>query len=191
MPPQPPLVVVGLGNPGAGYDGTRHNLGFLVVDELSRRHGIAVTRSKFSALWGQGRLGGEQVVLVKPQTYMNLSGDAVQPLARFFQAPPARVLVVCDDFSIDLGALRLRAKGSDGGHNGLKSLIARLGTQEFPRLRMGMGPLPPHFDVADFVLSRFARADHEAVQQLVQRAADAVECFAEHGLDTTMNRFNR
>jgi peptidyl-tRNA hydrolase, PTH1 family len=186
-----PWVLVGLGNPGAQYDTTRHNLGFLVVDRLAQRHQVAVTRSKHQALWGQGKVAGHAVVLVKPQTFMNLSGDAVQPLARFFQTPPAKTLVICDDFSIALGSLRFRAKGSDGGHNGLKSLISRLATQEFPRLRMGIGPLPPHYDVADFVLSHFARSERAEVEAMVERAADAVECLLVQGLERASNQFNR
>lgn len=190
MSDKTPIVIAGLGNPGARYENTRHNLGFWVVDRLAQRHGLSVTKSKFNALFGQGRVAGQAVILVKPQTFMNLSGEAIQPLAAFYHVPPAQVLVVCDEFALLFGQLRIKPRGSDGGHNGLKSVIARLGTQDFPRLRIGIGPVPPMFDPADFVLSNFAKADQDGVRDMVDRAADAVESFVKDGMERTMNAFN-
>lgn len=182
--------MVGLGNPGSRYDGTRHNLGFDVIDRLADKHGISVSRSKFKALYGQGRVGGEAVVLVKPQTYMNLSGEAVQPLAQFFKTPIQRLLIICDEFQLPLGRLRIKPRGSDGGHNGLRSLIAQLGSQDFPRLRLGCGPVPERMDPADFVLGHWAVDERKAAAEMVERGALAVVSFLEKGMDRTMGEFN-
>lgn len=188
--PPHPLMVVGLGNFGGRYDSTRHNVGFEVVDRLARRCGIAVDRRKFNGLYGQGRHEGRPLYVVKPQTYMNLSGEAVVPLARYFQVPVQGLLVVCDDFALPLGKLRMRARGSEGGHNGLRSLIGLLGTQEFARLRLGVGPVPPFMDCADFVLSRFASDEVPAVREMVERADEAVGAWMTDGMDRAMTRFN-
>ena len=183
-------MVVGLGNIGSRYDLTRHNVGFEVVDRLAERLRIAVDRKKFSGLYGQGRHLGRPLYLVKPQTYMNLSGEAVGPLLRYFQVPVKGLLVVCDDFALDLGRIRLRGRGSEGGHNGLRSLIGILGTQDFARLRLGVGPVPPYMDPADFVLSRFAREELTVVRDLVGRADEAVGAWMQDGLDRAMTRYN-
>lgn len=182
--------MVGLGNPSVRYDGTRHNLGFDVVDRLAEKHGISVSRSKFRALYGQGRIAGSAVVLVKPQTYMNLSGEAVQPLVQFFKTPLSRLLVLCDEFQLPLSKIRLRPNGSDGGHNGLKSLIQQLGTKDFPRLRMGCGPVPERMDPADFVLGHWSADERKPAAEMVALAAEAVESFLQHGIDRTMAQFN-
>ncbi|MBM3461412.1 MAG: aminoacyl-tRNA hydrolase [Armatimonadetes bacterium] len=186
-----PFFIVGLGNPGARYENTPHNLGFWVVDRLAAAAGIAVSKNKFSALYGQGRLEGETVLLVKPQTYMNLSGEAVQPLALFYKTSPQRILVVCDEFNLPLGKLRLRVKGSDGGHNGLKSLINRLGTQEFPRLRIGCGPVPEYMDPADYVLGNFSKDNRKLAEEMADRAAEAVRTYVKSGPDATMGLYNQ
>lgn len=185
-----PFLVLGLGNPGPEYAWTRHNLGFMVVDELSRRHGIPVQERSRLALTGAGTLLGHPVVLAKPRTYMNLSGQAAQSLAARFLIPPSRILALVDDFTIPLGRVRVRREGGTGGHNGLASLLECLGTRAFPRLRLGIGPLTPGRDPADFVLEEFLPEEEEARQALVLRGADAVECWAEEGVEAAMNRFN-
>lgn len=184
------FLILGLGNPGPEYAHNRHNLGFMVVDELAARHGIRVQERTRLALVGQGPLLGQQVVLAKPRTYMNLSGQAAQSLAARFQVPPSRLVVLVDDFTIPLGRVRLRKEGGTGGHNGLASLLECLGTRDFPRLRLGVGPIPQGQDQIDFVLGDFEPEQEEARQALVKRGADAVECLLEHGLETTMNQFN-
>ena len=190
LPAASAFLILGLGNPGPEYAHNRHNLGFMVVDELAARHGIRVQERTRLALVGQGPLLGQQVVLAKPRTYMNLSGQAAQSLAARFQVPPSRILVLVDDFTIPLGRVRLRKEGGTGGHNGLASLLECLGTRDFPRLRLGVGPIPQGLDQIDFVLGNFEPEQEEARQALVERGADAVECLLEHGLEATMNQFN-
>ena len=167
-------IVVGLGNPGPKYDWTRHNVGFLVVDELADRANIPVQRVKYKAL-----------------TNTNLSGEAVGQAARFYKVPPERVLVISDDVSLPQGKLRIRRSGSAGGHNGLKNIIAHLGTDQFPRVRVGVGEKPhPDYDMADWVLGKFQGEDKKVIDGAVKRAADAVECLLKEGPDRAMNRFN-
>lgn len=185
-----PLLIVGLGNPGTQYDGTRHNVGFEALDRFAADHQAAIDRSRNKALVGEARVRGRRLVLCKPQTYMNLSGEAVGALARFYQVPPADVLVVYDELALPLGRLRLLGKGSDGGHNGMKSLIAHLGTSQFPRLRLGIGPKPPQWDQADFVLSRFAKDEQSLAREMIERAVAAIGAFVEDGLERAMNRVN-
>ena len=153
-------LIAGLGNPEAKYDGTRHNAGFAALDYLSGKWGISVSKTKFQGLWGQGEVDGHKVVLLKPLTYMNLSGDSIAPLAGFFKIPADHVIVLCDDITQNPGKLRIRPSGSAGGHNGLKSIIARLGGDGFPRIRIGVGAKPrPDYDLADWVLGKFPAED--------------------------------
>ena len=184
-------LVVGLGNPGDQYENTRHNAGFRVVDELADRGDFPVQRLKFHALTNTAVIGGQGVLVMKPVTYMNLSGEAVGEAARFYKIPPERVLVISDDVSLPIGKLRIRKGGSAGGHNGLKSIIQHLGTDQFPRVKIGVGEKPhPDYDMADWVLSKFTGEDLKTIQAAVKKAADAVACYVEHGPDKAMNRFN-
>ena len=184
-------LIVGLGNPGEKYERTRHNVGFLVVDALAERLGVPVQKLKHRALTNTVRLAGQKALLMKPVTFMNLSGEAVGDAARFYKLPPERVLVISDDTALPLGKLRLRKGGSAGGHNGLKSIIQHLGTDQFPRLRVGVGEKPrPDYDMADWVLGRLQGEDWKAMEAAVDRAADAVECVLSQGVDAAMNRFN-
>ena len=184
-------LIVGLGNPGEKYENTRHNVGFQVIDELAERQGRPVQRLKFKALTGQLTIGGEKALVMKPVTYMNLSGEAVRPAADFYKLPPERVLVISDDVALAAGRLRIRSKGSAGGHNGLKSIIQHLGTDQFPRIRVGVGEKPhPDYDLADWVLGRPQGEDRKAIDEAVKRAADAVECILSQGLERGMGKFN-
>ena len=176
-------LLVGLGNPGTQYENTRHNVGFLVADELAERQNAPIQRLKFKALTNLLTISGEKVLVMKPVTYMNLSGEAVRQAVDFYKIPPERVLVVSDDTALAVGRLRIRKGGSAGGHNGLKNIIQHLGTDQFPRVRVGVGEKPhPDYDMADWVLGKF--------QGAVKRAADAVECLLKEGPDRAMNRFN-
>ena len=184
-------IVVGLGNPGAKYDNTRHNAGFRALEGYCARSGQKIDRMKFKALAGEGMLGGKRVLFLKPQTFMNLSGEAVGEAARFYKLPPERVLVISDDVSLPVGKLRIRKGGSAGGHNGLKSIIQHLGTDQFPRIKVGVGQKPhPDYDMADWVLSKFAGEDLKTITEAIRKAADAVECLIQEGPDKAMNRFN-
>jgi PTH1 family peptidyl-tRNA hydrolase len=180
-------AIVGLGNPGREYAGTRHNIGFEVLDEVARRWQVQLRPWKSVA--DVAVVSSRGVVLVEPQTYMNLSGDAVSRIAAFHKLEPADVLVVVDEVHLPLGRLRVRRSGSAGGHNGLKSIIQHIGA-EFPRVRIGVGRGDPKWDLADHVLSKFGREERDAVADVVSRAADAVELFASDGLEVVMNRFN-
>lgn len=183
-------LVVGLGNPGRKYEATRHNVGFRTVDLLARRAGAAVTREAWQALTGEARFGSERVVLLKPTTYMNLSGQAVRAALDWFKEGIENLIVVSDDFALPLGRLRVRRTGSSGGQKGLESIRQHLGTEEFARVRIGIGPLPPRLDPADFVLTPFARAEEEEIARAVATAADAVECWIARGIEAAMNKFN-
>ena len=184
-------LVVGLGNPGDKYENTRHNAGFLVADELGERGRFPIQRLKFKALTAAAAIGGQGVLVMKPVTYMNLSGEAVRPAADFYKIPPERILVVSDDTALPAGRLRIRKGGSAGGHNGLKSIIQHLGSDQFPRLRVGVGEKPhPDYDMADWVLGKFTGEDKKKMDQAVERAAEAIECILKDGLDRGMSRFN-
>lgn len=184
-------LAVFLGNPGPRYEGTRHNAGFMTADALADSKKLRIDRARFKALTAQCELGGEKVLLMKPQTFMNLSGEAVAQAVKFYKIPPEHVLVVSDEIALPIGKLRVRAKGSAGGHNGLKSIIAALGTEDFPRIRLGVGGKPhPDYDMADWVLSAFHDQDAEDMAQAAKRAAQAVECYIQYGPEKTMNRFN-
>ena len=184
-------LIVGLDNPGDKYENTRHNVGFLVVDELAERLSIPVQKLKYKALTNTAQLAGQKVLLMKPVTFMNLSGEAVRQAVDFYKLPPEHVLVLSDDTALPLGKLRIRKGGSAGGHNGLKNIILHLGTDQFPRLRVGVGDKPhPDYDMADWVLGKLQGEDKKVMDAAVKRAADGVECILSQGLDQGMNRFN-
>ena len=183
-------LVVFLGNPGPKYAGTRHNAGFLTADAAEKRYGVSINRSRFKALTASCELGGEKVLFMKPQTYMNLSGDAVQQAVSFYKIPAEHVLVVSDEMSLPVGKIRIRPKGSAGGHNGLKSIISVLGTENFPRIRLGVGAPPPEYDVKDWVLSTFRNQDAEDFYAAAERAAQAVEAYITLGPEKAMNLYN-
>lgn len=184
-------LLVCLGNPGDKYENTRHNVGFMVADEVAERQNRPIQRLKFKALTNILTISGERVLVMKPITYMNLSGEAVRQAADFYKTPPERVLVVSDDTALPVGRLRIRVKGSAGGHNGLKNIIQHLGTDQFPRLRVGVGEKPyPDYDMADWVLGKFAGEDKRAIAAAVERAADAIECILAEGIDRGMGKFN-
>ena len=184
-------VLVCLGNPGEKYENTRHNVGFMVADELGERQRAPIQRLKYKALTNVFTVGDAKALLMKPVTYMNLSGEAVRQAADFYKVPPERVLVISDDVSLPVGKLRLRRGGSAGGHNGLKNIILHLGSDQFPRVKIGVGEKPhPDYDMADWVLGKFQGEDKKAIDQAVKRAADAVECILAEGIDRGMSRFN-
>ena len=184
-------IVAFLGNPGLKYNGTRHNAGFMAADAMEKKLGVSINKMRFKALTQTADIGGKKVLLMKPQTYMNLSGDAIVQAANFYKVPPERVIVVSDETALPIGRLRIRRGGSAGGHNGLKSVIARLGTDQFPRIRLGVGDKPhPDYDMADGVLSAFKGQDAADMELVAKKAADAVECYITEGADRAMNRFN-
>ncbi len=184
-------LLVCLGNPGDQYENTRHNVGFMVADQLGERYGLPIQRLKYKALTNIFPISGEKVLVMKPVTYMNLSGEAVRPAADFYKIPPEHIIVISDDTALDVGKLRIRKGGSAGGHNGLKSIIQQLGTDQFPRIRVGVGKKPhPDYDLADWVLGKFQGEDKKAIDAAVERCADAVECYIKEGPDRAMNKFN-
>lgn len=196
-------VVAGLGNPGPQYEVTRHNVGFLVVDALADAHGLRFGPRKFEAETARGRVAGEEVLLAKPQTYMNLSGRSLAPLVAFYKVAPEDLLVVHDDLDLELGRIQVRERGGDGGHNGLKSIVAELGTREFRRLRLGIGrPRPPEGapaasaaaprgQVVDHVLSAFDQDEIPALERVIARAVEAIESVLRDGIAQAMNRYNQ
>ena len=184
-------LIVFLGNPGPRYEMTRHNAGFMAADAMAKEKNVNINKARFKALTATCDIGGESVLLMKPQTFMNLSGDAVAQAARFYKIPPEHVIVVSDEISLPIGKLRIRTKGSAGGHNGLKDIIAKLGTDAFPRIRIGVGAPPhPDYDMADWVLSSFKNQDAEDMRAAAARAAQAAQCYITQGADRAMNRFN-
>ena len=184
-------LLVGLGNPGDQYENTRHNVGFMVIEELADRANVPVQKLKYRALTNTVTVGGQKVLIMKPITYMNLSGEAVRQAVDFYKVPADHVLVISDDTALAVGRLRIRKGGSAGGHNGLKNIIQQLGTDQFPRVRLGVGEKPhPDYDLADWVLGRFQGEDKKAIDAAVKKAADAIECILSQGLDKGMNRFN-
>jgi PTH1 family peptidyl-tRNA hydrolase len=183
-------LVVGLGNPGPKYDGTRHNIGYTVVDYLAAAPGVGKWRSRFQSSVAEAVEGSEPVLLMKPETFMNLSGRAVREAVDFYKLGPADLLVVCDDIALPLGKLRARARGSHGGQKGLLSVQELIGTQEYSRLRIGVGSPGEHWDAADYVLSRFKSAERKVVEDAIAQAAQAVLVWVREGVDACMNRFN-
>ena len=184
-------IVVGLGNPGPKYNNTRHNIGFETLDYSASKHNVSVTRAKFSALYGVWETQGKKVMLLKPQTYMNLSGEAVVQAAKFYKVPAENIIVIFDDVSLDVGKMRIRQKGSAGGHNGIKSIISHIG-QEFPRIKMGVGQKPhPDYDLADWVLGRFTDNDKKLLCDRYEDAMQAVQLMISGDCQKAMNLYNR
>ncbi|MBB5263377.1 PTH1 family peptidyl-tRNA hydrolase [Catenibacillus scindens] len=183
-------IIAGLGNPTKTYEGTRHNIGFEVIDRLADRCRTQVTVRKNKVLYAKAILEGERVILIKPQTYMNLSGEAVREVADYYKTEPENIIVIYDDINLEPGQLRVRQKGSAGGHNGIKNIIAHLGTQEFPRVRVGVGEKPKGWDLADYVLARFSPEDRKIMDEAVDLAADAVEMILREGVAAAMNTYN-
>lgn len=184
-------LVVGLGNPGSKYQKTRHNIGFECLDELSKRLGSPLPLAKFEGQMVRGTLAGVDTIMLWPLTYMNESGRSVSQLVGFYKIPPERTLVVCDDMSLPLGKLRIRAQGSSGGQKGLADILKSFGTEEVPRLRIGIDRPPPEWEVTDFVLSRFRENERATMSEAVKRAADAVQCWLSDGVLASMNQYNR
>lgn len=185
-------IIVGLGNPDGKYRNTRHNIGFDVIDVIADRNRIEVGERKHRALIGRGIVGGQKAVLVKPQTYMNLSGESVREVIDFYKADEkSELIVISDDISLDVGQIRIRRKGSAGGHNGLKNIILHLGHDEFQRVRMGVGEKPGGYDLVDYVLGHFSKEEREVMDEAAVRAAEAVEVMIAEGADAAMNRFNQ
>lgn len=182
-------IIVGLGNPGKRYENTRHNAGFITLDCLAERHEIKINKIRFKALVGEGRISGQKVLLVKPQTYMNLSGQSVREAMAYYNAEPEKLIVVYDDVDIPTGRIRIRKKGSAGTHNGMRSIIYDLGFDDFPRIKIGIGA-EIRMDLADYVLGGFTRDEKEAMEGAVLRAADALECIVGQGIDRAMNEYN-
>jgi PTH1 family peptidyl-tRNA hydrolase len=183
-------LIVGLGNPGTEYEWSRHNLGFMLIDKLARQSQIKMSRRECSSIVGRGEIEGEQVKLVKPQTYMNLSGEAVSCLLRKHDLSVEQVVIISDDLALPFGKIRIRARGSAGGHNGLKSIIAAIGTSEFVRLRVGIQPEPPVSDAKRFVLDSFPRASRTEVESILDRSAEAIRVLLKYGLLRAMTEFN-
>ena len=183
-------LIAGLGNPGPRYAKTRHNLGFMVVDALAERWGVSFHQNKWQSQIAEARFDDHQVLLVKPQTFMNRSGEALQQIVRFYQLPPEQVLIIFDDIDIRLGSIRMRAKGSAGTHNGMRSIVQCLQTSDFPRLKLSAGRRPAHMDLADFVLSTFTPQEQPLVEDEVAAACDAVHCWLSNGIVESMNRYN-
>ena len=184
-------LIVGLGNPGREYEKTRHNCGFRAIDVLAQKLGCSVDKGKFQGLYGQCSYHGAKLLLLKPQTFMNLSGRSILQLSAFFKIPPQRIIVLFDDISLPPGRLRIRANGSAGGHNGIKSIIQELGSQDFPRVKSGVGAKPhPDYDLADWVLSAFSAAEEKELVPALERAADAALCIIDEGTAAASNRFS-
>ena len=183
-------IIVGLGNPGKKYEHTRHNAGFDVLDILAEEYDIKIDKIKHKALIGEGRIGSEKVVLVKPQTYMNLSGESVQSVFQFYKVDMDHLIVVYDDIDLDIGKLRIRKKGSAGSHNGMKSIIKCLGSQDFPRIRVGVSKPEPNRDLADFVLSRVPKDQSDDMRSGLEKAVKTVEEIIRTDIDLAMNKYN-
>lgn len=184
-------LLIGLGNPGAEYAHTRHNAGFEVIDRLSALYDIPVDRAKCRGLAGEGRVNGERVILLKPQTFMNLSGDCVADALRWYKVGPQDTMIFSDDIDLPLGTIRVRPFGGAGTHNGWRDILLKTGSDRFPRVRVGVGGKPPEWDLADWVLSRYAAEDRPAMDAAFKRAAEAADCFVTHGIEEAMNIFNR
>lgn len=185
-------IIVGLGNPGREYENTRHNIGFDVIDTIAEQEKIDVLEKKHKAVIGKGYIQGEKVILAKPQTFMNLSGESVRQLVDYYKVDETdRLIVISDDVSLDPGMLRIRKKGSAGGHNGLKNIIAHLGHENFQRIKMGVGEKPRNFDLADYVLGHFTDGERKLMDEAALKAADAVRLIMAEGIDTAMNQYNK
>ena len=184
-------IIAGLGNPTREYEGTRHNIGFSVIDKLAEQYNISMTEKKHKAICGKGIIEGEKVVLLKPQTYMNLSGESIGEAVNYYKVDPEEdLIVIYDDIDLEPGKLRIRAKGSAGGHNGIKSIINQIGTQNFYRIKVGVGAKPKGWDLADYVLGRFPSEERNLVDEAIREAAKAVEVILDEGIEAAMNRYN-
>lgn len=188
---KPEYIIVGLGNPGIQYDGSRHNAGFITIDALEKKLGFSCERRKFKAKVGNTVIGGKTCLVMKPETFMNLSGDAVSEAMDFYKIPIENVIVIFDDISLEPGQLRIRRKGSAGGHNGIKSIIAQCGGEDFPRIKLGVGKKPnPAYDLAKWVLGRFSEDDRKKIDIAAEKACDALELMVNGKIDEAMSKFN-
>ncbi len=183
-------VIIGLGNPGKKYELTRHNIGFMTIDRLSEKWNIPVRQIKYKALIGKGHYNGQSVILVKPQTFMNLSGESVRDIVEYYDVPSENIIVIYDDIDTEWGKLRIRKKGSSGSHNGMKNIIYLLCDDQFPRVRIGIGKPRVGEDLGQYVLSRFAKYEYDVLKKVVCRAADAIEMMIDKNVDIAMNRYN-
>lgn len=183
-------IIVGLGNPGKRYENTRHNVGFNVIDILANEYGISVTKMKHKALIGEGRVGTEKIVLVKPVTYMNLSGESLVEIYNFYKIDRNNIVVIYDDIDLDVGKIRIRKKGSGGTHNGMKSIVKCLETTDFPRIRVGISKPEPGDDLANFVLSRFSKEEEVELKDGLEKVVKAIDCIITENIDLSMNKFN-
>ena len=184
-------MIVGLGNPGRQYEDTRHNVGFITMDMLSEKYGIKINKLKFKSLMGDVRIAGKRCLVLKPQTFMNLSGEAVRDAAQFYKIAPENIIVIFDDISLDPGKLRIRRKGSHGGHNGMKNIIYHLNNDNIPRIKMGVGAKPnPEYDLADWVLSRFSKKEADEIKKAAENAIEAIEIMVKGNIDKAMSDFN-
>lgn len=184
-------LIVGLGNPTREYQATRHNIGFDTVTRICDDYNIRLDYKEHKAICGRGYIGGEKVIVAQPQTYMNLSGESVRALSDYYKIAPEDILVIYDDISLDVGQLRVRKKGSAGGHNGIKNIILHLGTEEFPRIRVGVGDKPKDWDLADYVLGRFSKEEEPLIREAMADASRAVECIFTEGMEAAMNQYNK
>lgn len=184
------FVIIGLGNPGSRYDNTRHNVGFDTVDYLADKYGIKVSKLKFKALYGDGSISGERVILVKPQTFMNLSGESVREIIDWYKIPMSNLIIIYDDTDLSLGKIRVRPKGSSGTHNGMRSIIYQIQSDDFPRVRIGIGRPPESWELADFVLSKINGDDRKLINQSIANAADAAATIVKSGVNAAMNKYN-
>ncbi len=181
-------LVVGLGNPGEKYDRTRHNVGFDIINLCESKYNFSINRTKFRGMYGETTIAGEKVIFLKPQTFMNLSGDSIREIANFYKIPTENIIIIYDDISLEVGRIRIKEKGSSGGHNGIKSIISQMATQEFPRIKVGVGQ--PNEDLVEFVLGRFSKEEREIIRKTFDVAVEAVEVIISKGVQEAMNRFN-
>ena len=184
-------LIVGLGNPGRQYESTRHNAGFICIDILAEKYGIKINKLKFKSLMGEGRIEGKRCLLLKPQTFMNLSGEAVRDAVEFYKIPTENVIVICDDISLEPGKMRIRRKGSHGGQNGMRNIIYHLKDDNFPRIKIGIGAKPnPEYDLADWVLSRFSQSEAKLIKQVADDTVSAIEYMVKGDIDKAMSNYN-
>lgn len=185
------FIIAGLGNPGKKYENTRHNVGFDTIDYLSDKYSIKVSRIGFKAVYGEGEIEGKKVILLKPQTFMNLSGESIREITEWYKIPAESLIIIYDDIDLEPGKIRVRPKGSSGTHNGMKSVIYQLQSDSFPRVRIGIGRAPEKWDLADYVLSKFSKEDREIIDQSIEKAAEAAIMITNSGLNKAMNSYNR
>ena len=183
-------AIIGLGNPGRDYAGTRHNLGFDVITALTDKYNLKLNEKRFKGICADGIIEGQRVILIQPQTFMNLSGECVRAAADFYKLEPEDIIIICDDINLDVGRIRIRKKGSAGGHNGLKNIILHLGTEEFPRIRVGAGEKKEGQDLVSHVLGRFSKEEDEIIRDVIKSASQAVEAWLRDGIDAAMNEYN-